>query len=121
MICAAISRLKIIPAYPFIQYNDDENVVAFFNAYNTMAQQYLEAFNSLGLPCWTSPLITGYLLDWIAHGIYGELRPSLELVRGQSQRGDYNTIEYNDIPYAHISNYRAGQYSFILMIYLSVF
>lgn len=104
---------RIIPAYPFVQYNDDENVVAFFNAYNTLAQQYLDALNGLALPCWTSPEVTGYLLDWIAQGIYGQLRPAVQLSQTQTEKGDYNTIEYNMIPYACISNYVAGQYAFL--------
>ncbi|MHA1063406.1 hypothetical protein ACR9GP_05790 [Enterobacter ludwigii] len=104
---------KIIPAYPFVQYNDDENVVAFFDAYNEMAQGYLDAFNALALPCWTSPAITGLLLDWIAQGIYGQSRPAVELVPFVAAHGPYDTVEYNDIPYAFIQNYRAGEYAYM--------
>ncbi|HEO9044245.1 TPA: hypothetical protein QIF36_002412 [Enterobacter kobei] len=104
---------KIIPSYPFVQYNDDENVVAFFQAYNEMAQKYLEAFNSLALPCWTSPAITGQLLDWIALGIYGQSRPAVQLVNFSAARGPYDTVEYDEIPYAHIQNYKAGQYAYM--------
>lgn len=50
---------KIIPAYPYTQYNADPNIVAFFTAYNTLAQGYLDYLNALNLPCWTSPSITG--------------------------------------------------------------
>ncbi|BEN98698.1 hypothetical protein SMQC11_19870 [Serratia marcescens] len=46
---------KIIPAYPYTQYNADPNIVAFFTAYNTLAQGYLDYLNALNLPCWTSP------------------------------------------------------------------
>jgi uncharacterized protein YjdB len=102
---------NIIPTYVFTQYNDDEDVTAFFESYNEMAQKYLDAFNNLQLPCWTSQLITGWLLDWIAQGIYGQVRPALQIVKEQTQKGDYNTIEYNSITYATISNYIAGQYS----------
>lgn len=104
---------KIIPAYPFVQYNDDENVVAFFEAYNEMAQEYLDAFNALALPCWTSPSITGLLLDWIAMGIYGQSRPAVQLLRFRAARGPYDTVEYDEIPYAHIQNYKAGQYTYM--------
>ena len=48
---------KILPAYPFAQYRDDPNVVAFFDAYNEIAQEYLDSFNNLALPCWTSESI----------------------------------------------------------------
>jgi hypothetical protein len=101
---------KTIPAYSFVQYNDDEDICAFFDAANEISQEYLTAFNNLALPCWTSPSITGYLLDWIANGIYGQIRPALELSREQTQKGDYNSIEYDLIAYARISNFIAGQY-----------
>jgi len=104
---------KIIPAYPFIQFSDDNNVVVFFDTYNEMAQQYLDAFNALSLPCWTSETITGKLLDWIAHGIYGEIRPTIHVVKSQTEKGPYNTVEYDAIAYAHIANYQAGQYAYL--------
>ncbi|MCY1699656.1 hypothetical protein OVA10_16555 [Lelliottia sp. SL45] len=104
---------KIIPAYPFVQYRDDENVVAFFDAYNEMAQLYLDSLNELGLPCWTSPAITGPLLDWIAQGIYGETRPLLQLSEEAIAQGAYNTIEYNRIPYAGLKNYAPGSASYV--------
>lgn len=44
---------SIIPAYPYTQYNDDPDIVAFFDAYNKLAQGYLDYFNNLNLPCWT--------------------------------------------------------------------
>lgn len=72
---------SIIPAYPYTQYNDDPDIVAFFDAYNKLAQGYLDYFNNLNLPCWTSPAITGELLDWIAAGIYGESRPCFKSPR----------------------------------------
>ncbi|CAD6037459.1 Uncharacterised protein [Escherichia coli] len=102
---------KIIPAYPYVQYNDDPNIVAFFDAYNEIAQQYLDEMNSLYLPCWTSEKITGPLLDWVALGIYGQTRPAIQIVKEQSEKGEYNTLEYNSEPYAHLSNYVAGEYS----------
>lgn len=104
---------KIIPAYPFVQYNDDPNIVAFFEAYNEIAQGYLDSLNNLGLPCWTSPVIIGDLLDWIALGIYGEERPLLQISEDAIARGVYNTIDYNAIPYAHMNNYAPGFVSYV--------
>jgi hypothetical protein len=101
---------KIIPAYPFVQYRDDLNVVAFFKAYNIIAQQYLEAFNALYLPCWTSPLIKGYLLDWVALGIYGVERPLVQTSTATIAEGAYNTVEYNDIYYAHMKSFHPGTF-----------
>lgn len=104
---------KIIPAYPFIQYRDDPNVVAFFEAYNEIAQEYLDSLNNLALPCWTSESITGLLLDWVALGIYGAERPLLQVSEEAIARGVYNTIEYNVIPYAVMRNYVPGSSSYV--------
>ncbi|EGT3137602.1 hypothetical protein NPF39_001044 [Salmonella enterica subsp. enterica serovar Uganda] len=100
--------LKILPAYPFVQYRDDENVVAFFEAYNELAQQYLDSLNNLNLPCWTSPSITGELLDWIAKGIYGEERPVVMIAKEAIAKGAYNSIEYNALAYARLRRYVPG-------------
>lgn len=104
---------KILPAYPFVQYRDDPNIVAFFDAYNEMAQIYLDSLNELHLPCWTSPAITGRLLDWIALGIYGEERPLLQVSEEALARGAYDTVEYNQIPYAKMKNYIPGTVTYV--------
>jgi len=65
----------IIPAYPYQEYADDPNIVAFFTALNEIAQSYLDWFNQTPLAVYTSPNISGALLDWIATGIYGIERP----------------------------------------------
>lgn len=104
---------KIIPAYPFVQYRDDPYIVAFFDAYNEISQKYLDSLNNLGLPCWTSPAITGELLDWVALGIYGQERPLLQVSEDAIARGAYNTIEYNSIAYARMKNYIPGSASYV--------
>ena len=103
----------ITPAYPYTQYNDDANIVALFEAYNQLAQGYLDYLNALDLPCWTSSAITGDLLDWIALGIYGETRTLLQISEDAIARGAYNTIEYNGIPYAGLKNYVPGSASYV--------
>ncbi|EEL1081508.1 hypothetical protein G7252_005062 [Salmonella enterica] len=104
---------SIIPAYPYTQYNDDPDIVAFFDAYNKLAQGYLDYFNNLNLPCWTSPAITGELLDWAVAGIYGEFRPLLQISEDAIARGAYNTIEYNNVAYAKLRNYAPGSASYV--------
>ncbi|MGP0902112.1 hypothetical protein [Serratia sp. CY76391] len=104
---------KIIPAYPFVQYNDDPDIVAFFTAYNKMAQDYLTAFNALTLPYWPGEIINGYLLDWIAAGIYGVTRPYLKISEGSVAKGTYNSVEYNTVPYARLKSYRPGQTQYL--------
>ena len=65
----------IIPSYLYQQYSDDENLQAFVDSYNAIAQGYLDWFNQTPLSVYTSPSISGSLLDWVAQGIYGIARP----------------------------------------------
>ncbi|QIU88291.1 hypothetical protein [Yokenella regensburgei] len=104
----------IIPAYCFKQFRDDENVVAFFDAYNEMAQEYLDDFNSLSLPYWPSPALSGKLLDWVVAGIYGETRPLLQVSQEAIAKGAYNTIDYNTIPYAGMKNFVPGATTYVV-------
>lgn len=69
---------KIIPSYPYVEYNDDEDIVAFFNTFNSLAQGgYMDWFVSIGLPVYVGFRIVGDLLDWVAFGLYGQSRPVL--------------------------------------------
>lgn len=88
---------NVIPAYPYIQYSDDDGVQAFFIAYNAYAQAYLDYLNNLNLPIYTSNLIAGPLLDWVALGIYGFLRPVF-VTTGQPPRGPLDTWQLNTLP-----------------------
>ncbi|MFW0766683.1 hypothetical protein ACN0IV_12670 [Trabulsiella odontotermitis] len=110
---AALPVKKIIPAYPFVQYRDDPYVTAFFTAFNEIAQGYMDDLNNLYLPCWTSPALTGDLLDWAVLGIYGEQRPLLQLSEATVSRGIYNTIEYNAVAYNAMKNYVPGSSAYI--------
>src|ERR1035437_1654445 len=71
------SLQKILPAYVYQQYSDDDNIQAFNSAFNGVAQNYLDWFNSINLPIYTGSQIAGPLLDWVAEGIYGLRRPAL--------------------------------------------
>lgn len=105
---------KIIPSYPFVQYRDDPNIVAFFDAYNEMAQEYLDEINSLSIPYWPSPALSGKLLDWVVEGIYGEVRPLLQISQDAIAKGAYNTIDYNTIPYAGMKNFVPGATTYVV-------
>ena len=70
----------VVPAYVYVQYNDDPYVTAFFTAYNELAQGYLNWFNETPLPVWTSPSISGGLLDFIGTNLYGTARPVISTV-----------------------------------------
>lgn len=68
---------ETIPAYLYKEYDDDEDLQAFFAVYNALVQQYVSWFSTISLPVYTGVEISGALLDWIAEGLYGMRRPSL--------------------------------------------
>lgn len=87
----------ILPAYLYMQYNDDENLQALVEAFNQIAQSYLDWFNQIDLPIYTGDPIVGALLDWVAGGLYGESRPLLP--SGTSQlEGPFGLLEFGDGP-----------------------
>lgn len=90
--------LKTITAYLYVQYQGDDNVRAFFDAYNIYAQAYLDYFNSLNLPIYTTAPVSGALLDWVAQGLYGMGRPALPTSIGQPYQGPVNTFAVNSLP-----------------------
>ena len=92
---------NIIPSYLYQEYADDENLQAFVASHNALAQGYLDWFNDTSLAVYTSALISGSLLDWIATGIYGISRPILGSIAYTSTAG-YNTGTYD------IGAYNAG-------------
>lgn len=71
---------------------------AFVNAYNAIAQGYLDSVNSLNLPIYT--LQSGAMLDWVAYGLYGSKRPSLAYGSTYTPLGVYNTEPYNVTAYS---------------------
>jgi hypothetical protein len=83
---------KILPSYLYEQYHDDDSLQAFVDAYNEYAQEYLDAFLSIGLPIYTE--LSGDLLDWVGEGLYGISRPTLSTASYQTI-GAYNTYAYN--------------------------
>jgi hypothetical protein len=93
---------SIIPAYVYQQYADDDNIRAFFTAYNTLAQAYLDWFNGINLPIYTG--LSGALLDWVAQGLYGMPRPVLALVQNGALVGPFNTYQLNQIPIDGLSS-----------------
>ena len=91
---------NILPSYLYQQYqllDTTPDLEAFFTAYNTTAQTYLNNTNSLNLPIYTQQIAP--LLDWTALGIYGMSRPSLPTTTTFSGVGAYDTFEYDVLPY----------------------
>ena len=94
-----------IPAYPYVQYQDDDNISAFFDAYNIYAQAYVAWFNGLNLPLYTQAPVSGLLLDWVAEGLYGLSRPGLPTSLGDPEAGPVNSFTANALP---ANGYRPG-------------
>jgi hypothetical protein len=89
---------SVIPSYLYAEYSDDEALQAFVSSFNGLAQGYLDWFNTTPLSVYTSPNITGPLLDWIGLGIYGIPRPVISTLTTRSF-GEYNTVPYNTLAY----------------------
>lgn len=83
---------QTIPCYPFVQYNDDPDIVAFFTAQNETAQAAIDATNAYQLPVFLEQ--SGALLDWAASSIYGITRPNLTS-GGPRSVGPLNTFQFN--------------------------
>lgn len=92
------SLTQTIPSYLYEEYADDDDLQAFVRAYNEMAQEYVDWFNSIGLPIYTGDPIAGDLLDWVAEGLYGMIRPALGSGRNRDL-GPLNTFAMNTIPF----------------------
>jgi hypothetical protein len=85
---------QAIGSYPYAEYTDDSDVVAFFDSYNEIAQTFVNTVNALNLPIYTGDTIVGPLLDWVGAGIYGYPRPTLSSGKTAST-GELNTVELN--------------------------
>ena len=91
----------VIPAYLYQQYFDDNNLQAFFASYNGYAQSYINDINSWMLPVYANnPRVVGPVLDWVAAGLYGFIRPVL--ASGQQKTiGAYATTSFASIAFAY--------------------
>lgn len=88
-----------IPSYLYVQYKDDDALQAFILAYNAMAQEYVDSFVGINLPCYNQPQISGQLLDLVGAGLYGLPRPPLSSGKNHTA-GPYNTRMFNQpLPY----------------------
>lgn len=97
----------VIPSYPYLEYSDDSDVQAFFSTYNNLAQGYVNWFNSTPLGLYTSPNITGQLLDWTAQGIYGIARPVISSLQTRTV-GAVNSFPANTLPANTLKLLRSG-------------
>ena len=102
---------RTIPSYLYVEYQDDDNLQGFVAAFNGQAQQYVDWFNTINLPVYTSPTIYGPLLDWVANGLYGFLRPVLPSgtarVKGLFNTAQFNTLRFDGRKQIGPINYNA--------------
>ncbi|MBU9525062.1 hypothetical protein [Burkholderia multivorans] len=98
---------QVIPSYLYKEYEDDASLQAFVDSFNALSQGYLDWFNQAPLGLYTSPFITGPLLDWIGRGLYGIRRPVLASQISTRLAG-YNANPYNTIAY-NAQYYSASQ------------
>ena len=84
-------------SYPYQQFANDDSIQAFANAYNLATQNIVTFLATTNLAYY--PGLTGPLLDWVAEGLYGQRRTSLESpVVGPGNLGPLNTIALNTMP-----------------------
>lgn len=87
----------LIPSYVYQEYSDDDDIQAFFSAYNNYAQLYIDWFQNIELPVITNPNVNGALLDWVALGLYGMQRPLLPSTFINVNIGALNTWVLNGL------------------------
>lgn len=89
---------QTINSYLYQEYNDDNDLQAFVDGYNQLAQGFISWFSSIGLPVYTGAQIINSLLDWVAEGLYGITRPYLPSGKNKNL-GPLNTYAYNTLPF----------------------
>ncbi len=92
-----LQSLASLASYLYQQYADDSSLQAFVAAYNSTAQTYLAWFNATPLAVYTSPNVTGPLLDWSLNGIYGIERPVFSSLTTRRYAG-LNALPLNSYP-----------------------
>jgi hypothetical protein len=97
----------IIPSYLYQQYSDDSDLQAFVASFNALAQGYLDWFNQTPLAVYTSPAISGPLLDWVGNGLYGIARPVIASTSVRSF-GGWDTSAYDTQPFNQATQTRYG-------------
>jgi hypothetical protein len=84
-----------IKSYLYQQYANDDSLQAFANAYNLATQNIVTWLSSVNLAYY--PGLSGPLLDWVAEGLYGMRRTSLESP-ATGNFGPLNTEALNTSP-----------------------
>lgn len=85
-------------AYLYTAYNDDDDVRAFFTAYNMISQQFYDWMQNVNMPIFSGGYNAGDQLYWLVYGIYGVTPPSMVSSK-KFTYGPYSRIIFNDMPY----------------------
>lgn len=72
-----VTLQQTIKSYLYQQYQGDDDLQAFVDAYNAITQYYVDWCNTINLPVYTNPQVAGAVLDWVGQGLYGIARPTL--------------------------------------------
>lgn len=94
---APVTATLTIPAYVYVDFQGDDDIAAFFTAYNAYAQGYVDFFNNLNFPIYTKGLVAGPLLDWVGKSIYGILRPGIQTGQAVRRQGPVDTVVVNTL------------------------
>ena len=87
---------ETIKAYLYQEYHDDDNLQAFFTAYNAMSQSIYEWMTSAHLPIFIGSYNYAEQLRWIAKGIYGQDAPIIVTSKSVTS-GPYNMLMFNQL------------------------
>ena len=87
-----------IKAYLYQGFNDDDDVRAFFTAYNALAQQFYDWMLNVNMPIFIGGYNAGNQLYWLVYGLYGVTPPSMVSSK-KFTYGPYSHIIFNDMPY----------------------
>lgn len=100
---------EIIKAYLYHQYNDDDNIRAFFTVYNTLANEIYQWMVNANLPIFIGTYNSGDQLKWIAKGIYGQ-NPPILVSSKTTTTGPYGTAVFGGlIPFGEIKKITSSQ------------
>lgn len=104
---STIPLQNCVPSYLYWEYSDDQDLQAFVSSFNSLSQGYLDWFKGTPLGLYTSPNISGSLLDWIGQGVYGIPRPVLSTQTVMIRAG-YNEFPCNTVSYNYLGRTASG-------------
>jgi hypothetical protein len=87
---------NVIPSYLYDEYSDDADLQSMIQAFNDLSQGYLDWFNETPIAVYTSPYVSGLLLDWVGNGLYGIPRPEI-IQSGAPSLGPWDSYAWGQL------------------------